>query len=100
MSKIKKIEPLVKKVLERDEEARNDDFYLIGNVYYNINKNIKNMPFLYVIANHKELGMPSFESITRCRRKLQSEYEHLKASKKMQEIRLDLEQEFIEYSKE
>lgn len=100
MSKIKKVEPLVKKVLEDNENARNDDFELILMVYTEINENAMFCPFYKVMRAHKAYGLPSMESITRCRRKLQSEYEHLKADNKIQEIRLDLEQEFIDYSKE
>ena len=98
--KISKIEPIVKDILEKNVVARNDDFILVGDVYNKINKNISKMPFLYILANHTEFSLPSIESITRCRRRLQSKYEHLRANKKTRKIRMEEEIKFREYARE
>lgn len=100
MSKIKKVEPIVKKVLEEYENTRNDDFELILMVYCEINERAVEYPFYRLMRKHKEFGLPSMESITRCRRKLQEKYEHLKAKKDVQEIREKEEEEFREYGRE
>lgn len=100
MSKIKKIEPIVKKVLENDEDTRNDDFELILMVYCEINERAVEYPFYRLMRKHKEFGLPSMESITRCRRRLQTKYEHLKANKETEKIRAKEEEEFREYAKE
>lgn len=100
MSKIKKIEPIVKKVLEDNENARNDDFELVLMVYGEINENAMFRPFYKVMREHKAYGLPSMESITRCRRRLQTKYEHLKANKETEKIREKEEEEFREYAKE
>ena len=68
----------VEYILRTKPKARNDDFILIDELYktYGINTNT---PFSYIVNHHKFLRLPSFESITRCRRKLQEEHEELKA---------------------
>ena len=100
MSKIKRVESLVKSILELDPEARNDDFKLIAEVYYYINTETGKLPFNVVMLAHKELKLPSVESITRARRKLQAEYEYLKADKETEILRTNEEEEFRRYAKE
>lgn len=99
MSKIKKIEPLVKSILEEDKEARKDDFLLIASVYNRLS-NIKGLSFNLVMLGHKELGLPSLETITRARRKLQAEYEYLRADEETEILRTNEETEFRRYAKE
>lgn len=100
MSKIRMVEALVKKVLEIDPEARKDDFRLIAQVYFYYNDEIGKLPFNIVMLGHKELRLPSVESITRARRKVQAEHENLKADKKTEKIRINEELEYRRYSKE
>ena len=99
MSKLKKVEMAVKKVLEEFEDSRSDDFVLIYRVYKEINESamIREL-FCEVMLNHKEYGLPAFESISRARRKLQAEYEHLRPSKKVQRARDEKESEYIDYA--
>ena len=69
-------------VLTRFEETRSDDFKLYFHVCRSINENVAIMDrFSYVMLNHKELGFPSFESVTRCRRKVFELYPNLKPEK-------------------
>lgn len=100
MSKIKVIEPLVKNILEENPEARKDDFKLIAEVYYRLNKEIGKLSFNVVMLGHKELKLPSVESITRARRKLQANYEYLRPDKKIEELRAKEKTEFRRYAKE
>lgn len=55
MSKLYKIEKLVKEVLEESKAAREDDFILVANVYYKIDPEIINIPFGKVMLGHKDL---------------------------------------------
>lgn len=71
MEKLTKLSKIVENVLERNPKTREDDFKLIYEVYKSINSNIEYIPLKYIINNHIEMGLPSFESITRCRRKIQ-----------------------------
>lgn len=66
----KKVNKMVEAILRDDRRARNDDFYLVGKVY-EIYYGFKNEPFLEVAYSHQ--GLPTYESITRIRRKLQAD---------------------------
>ena len=68
--KLKTIEPLVLNALENNELACSDDFILYGSVLKRLNIDLK-MPIGEMLANHSNLGIPSFESVTRCRRHIQ-----------------------------
>lgn len=101
MSKLAKIEPIVKEVLEQYEDSRNDNFVLIYRVYKEINEElVLRELFFEVMMNHKEYGLPSFEGITRARRKLMNEYPNLKPMKVVQEARKEEEIIYREYAME
>ena len=85
------LQPIVKEILEKSLIARDDDFILIGMVYYKLHPT--DYTFSYIAKHHKELKLPSFESITRARRKVQEEYPEL-INKEVKEIRT---QEEIRY---
>ncbi len=95
--KVKKIEKVVLKVLKEKPETRSDDFLLI----YHVVKETANMPFepyfCDVMLQHKELGIPSFHSITRARRKLFEKYPYLKPEKTTKK-REEKEVEFKAYA--
>lgn len=94
--KIYEVENIVLRALEEHPETRKDNFIL----YIDVLKNFVDIrhSLLYVFENHVELGIPSLESITRCRRKLQEKHPELRNAQAV-EIRKDKEKEFIEYSK-
>jgi hypothetical protein len=97
MPKICKIEPLVYDALISDPETRGDNFKLyIAVLEHFINPE---MSIKYVFANHVILGIPSLESITRVRRKLQEKNHELRSAA-AEKVRKDEEQAFIEYSRE
>lgn len=99
MSKLKRVEPVVKEVLEQNEESRSDDFLLITEVYYKLKPECIEMPFSVVMLGHKYLNLPYFESIRRTRQKLQAKYKELRPSEKVQEARTNKQSEYIEYSR-
>lgn len=103
--KLKNLESMVLKILQRYEATRSDDFVLIYAVYREIaiHKEICfNMPltdsFRDMMMNHKKYGFPSFESVTRTRRKIFETYPELKP-KKITKERKKAEEEYKEYSK-
>ena len=72
MAQLKTTESIVLEVLEKVPAARKDDYVLIYNVLMKMNKlDLLETPFYKVLLNHNDLGMPSWETITRCRRKVQ-----------------------------
>ena len=68
-------------LLETYPELRDDDWQLIGVIYqkyYNISYSDS---FLDIMYNHDALGLPSFETIRRCRQKVQEERIDLESSR-------------------
>lgn len=98
MEKLKNVESNVRVILEKYPETRNNDFKLISKYYWYFCNFDFTKPFFNVLENAKELNLTPFETITRCRRRLQAEYKELKAVKEVQEMRKELEEEFKEYA--
>ncbi len=95
MSRIYDLEPLVQEALIRNPNSRADNFIL----YVEVLKNFidTNSSLKYVFLNHVELGIPSLESITRCRRKLQERDSSLRDNKAT-ELRVKAEEEHRGYA--
>ena len=92
--KLYTVQEMVRTQLESRPDTRSDDRLLVYNLYRD-NYGIVNDKWVNVIFN-KEL--PNFETIRRCRQKLQQENEDLRATKEVQQIRLDEQPKFIEYA--
>lgn len=99
MNKLYKVEDIVYQVLKEVPEARKDDFVLVAEVYNRIQPLINNVSFNQVMLAHKELGLPYFESISRCRRRLQNIFEELRPSKEVQEARDEEQLVYREYAR-
>lgn len=100
MDNLKTVEGKVKAILQKSEDARNDDMVLylaLCNLYL---EDAGNMPLAQILTNHKELGLPSFESVGRTRRKLQEKYPEFLGSVRMQKIRAKGEKAYRRYAKE
>lgn len=103
-----KLYDLVKKLLQEKEELRGDDdlLYLtvirIVHPYWNngrITTDIENATIGEFFTSRKSAKLPTFESVTRCRRKVQEEFPDLRPPKKVQEARRVQEEKFYDYSK-
>ena len=100
MDSLKTIEGKVKSVLQKNEDARNDDMVLylaLCNLYL---KDAGTMPLAEIMTRHKELGLPSFESVGRTRRKLQEKYPELLGNTRVRLIRAAGEKAYRKYAKE
>ena len=100
MKNLKTIEDKVKAILQKNEDARNDDmtlYLIVCNTYL---KGAGAMPFAEVMEQYKYLGLPSFESVGRTRRKLQAEHPELLGSVRIQKLRAKREQDYRRYAKE
>lgn len=98
MNRIYKVEDIVKEVLEEHISTRADDFELIAYVYDKIKPNVGEFTFNSVMLNHKELGIPYFETVRRTRQKLQAQYEYLRPNKDVQIARINKEADYINYA--
>lgn len=68
--KIKTYEDIVLRVLEENKRARSDDFILFGSVLKRLGVDLQTTLYEF-LASAKDNKMPSFETITRCRRHIQ-----------------------------
>ena len=100
MRNLKTIEKKVKAVLEKNTDARNDDMVLYLKVCNSYFKDAGAMPFAEVMSQYRYLGLPSFESVGRTRRKLQAEHPELLGSVRIQKLRAKQEQNYRRYAKE
>ena len=71
MRNLKTIEKKVRAVLEKNEDARNDDMVLYLALCNACLKDAGAMPLAEIMTHHKNLGQPSLESVRRTRRKQQ-----------------------------
>ncbi len=90
------LENIVYEVLNRCPQTRDDDFELVLETYSTLCPSLLEMKFGSILKEHKEYGLPSFESITRARRKLQSNHREL-VSEKSRKKRKQLENEYRYY---
>lgn len=87
------METIVKAILEEYPQTRGNDNALIAGVFWLMDSDLMNMPFKEVL---KTKGLPSFESITRARRKIQENNPVLN-DEKARKIRQKEEKEYREY---
>ena len=87
---------VVKSLLEERPATRDSDNILICLVYSKLGYSFKK-PFCEIMEAVEHSKLPTMESITRCRRKLQEKYPHLRGDK--YNARMDEEQKYIEYAK-
>ena len=96
MRELKKLEKIVEEILKNDELSRKDDCYLILQVVSKLYPNEIGKKFETVMFNAKNKGI-SFESITRCRRKLQEKNPELRDEETVKN-RKEKQKEYIKYS--
>ena len=99
MSTLTKIKPQVEYLLKKYPVLRDDDFLLIGSIYHHYYDIGYDESFLQVMKNHKELGLPSFETIRRTRQKVQEENPLLESSKAKKKERQIAFNEFYDFAR-
>lgn len=102
--KLNTITALVKEILEDDPQARNSDSYLYCQVCDRIGKengiDIDQMPITRVLLHLKEFGLPSIETVGRCRRKIVERYPELAGEDKVEAMRSINEEKFRNYARQ
>lgn len=97
-----KLRAIVQSVLLTDEDTRNCNERLVVAVYNIIlaerGTTLQGKEFINIMLNRKQMGLPSFESVTRCRRKLQEEDPSLRSDDNIQAMREIREYEFKEWA--
>lgn len=98
VSKLNRIKSVVSRVLERHEEARKDDFVLFALVCDEMGVPC-NFDFRTMLHEHKLFGLPSWESVSRARRKIQAEHRAL-TDEKTVEKRKEEEARYMEFARQ
>lgn len=80
MEVIKNTEEVVLSVLEVNLKARDDDFILYGSVLKRLGVDLIRTNLYEFLSTAKEKKMPTFETVTRCRRHVQELEPRLKGS--------------------
>lgn len=97
-----KLKEVVKNILIADKQTRNDNDRLVLAVYIQLcfYKGIilNDRTYSSVMINRKTWGLPSYESVTRCRRKLQEEDKTLRSDDNIQAMRELREEEYREWA--
>lgn len=91
---------LVKEILQDEPQTRNNDKLLYLRACVKHNEEACKMPFSYVLTHMNELELPSYETVTRARRKLQADFPELSANADVEAGRMLREAEFRAYAKE
>ena len=87
----------VQTILTNVPEARANDKLLYFRLVEEMSPNTLGMAFgSFLLDRHSTV--PSFESVSRCRRKVQELYPDLRADKRVTEIRRSKEEEYKEYA--
>lgn len=81
--------------LEQYPETRSSDRSLILNIYSEF-YGVDCQPFFKVMERS---DLPSFESIRRCRQKIQAENEDLRAVKAVEDVRIAKQEEYIAFAR-
>lgn len=99
MSKLAVVQSLVRKQLEISPATRDNDIDLYLAICEDLNPLVtKNFSFEYVMKNRDALGLPNYDSVSRCRRKIQEYDESLRASKRCDDARFESFKEYREYA--
>ena len=99
MKKIKNISDVVQHVLRTVPESRSNNNLLYCLVCETMNHEALGMPFGMVFLELEKFHLPNPETVTRCRRKLQSKYPELSANDKVASYRAEQEQKYRNYAK-
>lgn len=93
---MKDYKTIVEITLMNHPDARDSDFRLYGWICALVSPKVMDLPFKQVMWQHKELDMPSFDTIQRTRQKLQHDKPELrgKAYNKRMEKQSEYKEKF------
>ena len=100
MRNLKTIEKKVRAVLEKNEDARNDDMVLYLVLCNACLKDAGAMPLAEIMTQHKYLGLPSFERERQQDTPQAAEHPELAGSHPVQKMRATGEKAYRRYAKE
>lgn len=97
MERLKKVECIVEKILERREDTRESDDILYLCVCEYFHRGISSMTVKDFLKARNETSCPSYVSVARTRRKIFKRRPELKPAK-ITELREEMEDIYVEYA--
>lgn len=97
VEKLKKLENVIKPILENKPQTREDDFLLYAEVIKAYNPTLLEVSAKTFLYAHITLNVPNIKSIERTRRKVQRKYPEL-ASERAKKKRAKEEQAYFNYA--
>lgn len=98
MSKLKEMEKVVKKILKEIPATRGDDDLLYLDVLDEMKVNLKDFTAESFLMNYRKMGIPTIETVGRCRRNIQAKDKTLKPTPEIVLKRKKLENSYYDYS--
>lgn len=95
---IEKTEKYVENALRNRPKTREDDNLLYIDVIRQIDPALVNVNFLMTFENARAKKLPAYETISRCRRKLQEKYPELEETLEVKSQREEQQMNMFEYS--
>ena len=100
MGDLKKLEDVVRNVLIDYPDTRNSDNILYKHILQNYNPMLLNSSVKDYLMYFNDYKVPRFESVARCRRKLQEKNPQLRPTENVRKWREENETKFFNYAKE
>ena len=97
MEKLKKIEHIVEKVLEVNEEARKNNDILYICVCEHFNPDVSSQTLKHFLMTRNQTVYPAYESVTRARRKVFEKRPELKPEQ-VTRLREQMEGVYVDYA--
>ena len=97
IEKLRKLESIVKPILEEQPLTRKDDYFLYAEVLRVYNPALLELSAKTFLLGHTVYNVPNIKSIERVRRKIQAKYPHL-ANEQAKRKRLEEQATYIDYS--
>lgn len=95
-----KIKEVVLDILETTPAARDDDMVLYALACKKFNPHIDlSGSFSFVLINHECFSIPNYDSVGRCRRKIQAERPDLQSSEEAKRVKAERIAEYREFSR-
>ena len=98
MEELKRISQIILTILKEDELARKDDMHLFLRVHETLMPNICNYNTKVVLDLIRKKKLPSWESMSRARRKIQEKHPELR-DEKISRFRYEEEEKYREFAR-
>ena len=98
MEKLKDLEKKVKHILKNEPLTRGDDDLLYEYLLEEMEVNLSSITARNFILSYRKMGIPTIETVGRCRRKIQAKDETLKPTPDIVLKRRQTERSFYNYS--